>query len=212
MAVAVRELGLEPVGEVLFIVGPGQAVAGGRVVELLLIILLDLVLIGELQDGVGADLNAIAILKVVVGQPHPIDEDAVGALIVDDAEAASVALDVGVLSTDTVIFNLNIDVSRASDHGERFVERVHLPDAAALDDDQVCFAPGVLFDLQHRDVVKLEDLCLLAFVHLSKHLLRGPRARCLPPTVSFSREQSAHVRFDFFHSGSRGAPQPLPSC
>src|SRR5262249_45337842 len=71
---AVGEFGAQAVDQKLFVEQAGQPVASGGFVELALKFLLDLVLVGQLENGARAELKAVPIAQLDLRDPLSVEE------------------------------------------------------------------------------------------------------------------------------------------
>jgi hypothetical protein len=108
-----------------------------RLEEALLIALVDLILIGELQDGRGADGDLVAVDQLVALDLGSVAERAVGRSEVDEQVLAAVALDGRVLARNAVIEHANGRSVGAADHRSVPLQPVHLSEARPRDHQQV---------------------------------------------------------------------------
>lgn len=107
VAQAVRELLAERVEEVLLVEDAREAVARGRLVDGALVLLLELVLNAELHDGVGADLNLVAVLQGGDVHLDAVEVRAVRRAEIDELEVTVRGLrDLAVPARDAVIVDL----------------------------------------------------------------------------------------------------------
>ncbi len=198
-----RHVAREGVAEGPLVGEARERVARGGVVEALLQSLVDRVLVGELQDGGGADLNLVAVFQPVPGHAGAVHERAVARLQVHDVHAPLGGRDEhGVPAAHSLAIEPYRRVLGAADD-DLAIDSDHLAHrvAAAARDDEA----GALADVVReggvelgsaRDGSAVEVFVLGLVVHVSTKRIVGGRleGRRGSETSSSRRESQAAAR------------------
>ena len=134
-------LGVQPIDEVAAVERRGEPVPQGRLEQLLLVALVDLILVGELEDRARADRDLVAVAELLALDPRAVAEGAVRGTEIEEHQLAAVALHRRVGARDAVVEHADVGLVAPAEHRSIALEAVHLAEARPRDHDQVGARP-----------------------------------------------------------------------